>query len=96
MSEESFTPHTINLKTRRRSNQMETESMTPAAGSVSPSQRMGKKSGYSKGASPDDVFLSMEYDDALAEINKLPPDEKKAALVKLHQRQREQRKPYKH
>lgn len=75
---------------------METESMTPAAGSVSPSQRMGKKSGYSKGASPDDVFLSMEYEDAMKAIAKLPPDERNAAIVKLHQRQREQRKPYRH
>lgn len=75
---------------------METESMAPDAGSVLPSQRMGKKSGYSKGASIDDVLLSMEYDKALAEIGKLPPDERKAAIVKLHQRQREQRKPYRH
>lgn len=75
---------------------METESMTPAAGSALPSQRMGKKSGYSKGANIDDVLLSMEYDKALAEIGKLPPDERKAAIVKLHQRQREQRKPYRH
>ena len=75
---------------------METESMTPAAGSALPSQRMGNKTGYGKGGNPDDVFRSMDYDKAMAEINKLPPDERKAAIVKLHQRQREQRKPYRH
>ena len=75
---------------------METESMTPDAGSVLPSQRMSGKTGYGKGGDPDDVFLSMEYEDAMKEIGKLPPDERKAALVKLHQRQREQQRPYKH
>ena len=75
---------------------MDTESMTPSAGSIPPSQRMSGKTGYGKGGNPDDVFLSMEYDDALAEIGKLPPDERKAALVKLHQQQREQKTPYKH
>lgn len=77
-------------------NDVKTESMTPAAGSALPSQRMSGKTGYGKGGDPDDVFLSMEYDDAMKEIAKLPPDERKAALVKLHQRQREQRKPYRH
>lgn len=77
-------------------NDVKTESLAPDAGSVLPSQRMRGKTGYGKGGDPDDVFLSMEYDNAMKEIAKLPPDERKAALVKLHQRQREQRKPYRH
>ena len=75
---------------------MDTESLAPDAGSMLPSQRMGGKTGYGKGSDPDDVFLSMEYDDAMKAIAKLQPDEKKAALAKLHRRQREQQKPYRH
>ena len=75
---------------------METESMTPAAGSVSPSQRMGKKSGYSKGASSDAVFRALDRDEAMKEIAKLPPEERKAALSKFKQQQWERSVPYKH
>ena len=75
---------------------MEIESMSPAAGNALPSQKMSSRTGYGKGGNPDDVFLSMEYDEAMAEINKLPPDERKVALVRLHQRQREQKTPYRH
>ena len=75
---------------------MEIESMSPAAGNALPSQKLCSRTGYGKGGNPDDVFLSMEYEEALAEINKLPLDERKAALVKLHQRQKEQKMPYKH
>ena len=75
---------------------MDDESMTPAAGSVSPSQRMGKKSGYSKGASPDAVIREIDLEEAMKEIGKLPPEERKAALSKFKQQQWEQRTPYKH
>ena len=75
---------------------METESMTPAAGSVSPSQRMGKKSGYSKGASSDAVFRALDRDEAMKEIAKLPSEERKAALSKFKQQQWERSVPYKH
>ena len=75
---------------------MEVESMSPVAGNSLPSQKMKSKTGYGKGSNPDDVFLSMEYEAAMVEIGKLPPEERKAALVKLHQRQWEEKKPYKH
>lgn len=75
---------------------MDIESMTPAAGSVPPSQRMDKKSGYSKGASPDAVFRALDRDEAMKEIAKLPPEERKAALSKFKQQQWERSVPYKH
>ena len=75
---------------------MEIESMSPDAGNTMPSKKMNGRTGYGRVGNLDDVLLSMEYDAAISEINKLPPDERKAALVKLHQRQREQKIPYKH
>lgn len=75
---------------------MEIESMSPAAGNSMPSQKMSNRTGYWKGDNPDDVILSMEYDEVMAEINKLPEDEREAAIAILHRRQREQKMPYKH
>ena len=75
---------------------MEIESMSPAAGNALPSQKMSSKTGYGKGSNPDNVLRAMDYEEAMVEIGKLPPEERKAALVKLHQRQWEERKTYKH
>lgn len=77
---------------------METESMTPQAGSILPSQRMSGKTGYGKGGDPESVFMADEYKKGMTEIaeSSMSPSEKKAAIVKLHQRQREQQRPYKH
>lgn len=77
---------------------METESMTPQAGSVPPSQRMGGKTGYGKGGNPDNVILADDYEKGMTEIanSDMSPDEKKAAVSDLKQRLWKQRQPYKH
>ena len=77
---------------------MEIESMTPAAGSVPPSQKMSSRTGYWMGGNPDKVIWADDYEKGMAEIanSDMSPDEKKAAMSDLKQRLWNQRQPYKH
>ena len=77
---------------------MNIESMTPSTGNTLPSQRMNKRSGYSRGGRVEDIIMAEDYDRGLEKIanSKMSPAEKKSAISELKRRLREQKKPYKH